>query len=256
MTVSRKNGVTLEQALKVRSGSKDSACGQADARNGQINGDRCILHGHDGPQAGTQGLSDSLPAGVVADQTMALLRRADVSHGSCAHVAMQIADAIGAGHHATVDAPAQHAVALEVTRHGAKQRDGGKRSGKDKEIRAGIARAIDASPSLRSKKDLIERFIDSLTVSSQVDEEWRAFITARRTEELERIIAEEALKPEETRTFIENAFRDGAIPTTGTAITKILPPASRFAANNHHAAKKLVVLEKLAAFFERYFSLT
>ena len=132
----------------------------------------------------------------------------------------------------------------------------GKRSGKEKEIRAGIARAIDASPSLRSKKDLIERFIDSLTVSSQVDEEWRAFITAQRAQELDRIIAEEALKPEETRAFIDNAFRDGAIPTTGTAITKILPPTSRFAANNHHAAKKLAVLERLTAFFERYFSLS
>jgi type I restriction enzyme R subunit len=131
-----------------------------------------------------------------------------------------------------------------------------KGSGKDKEIRADIARAVDASPSLRSKKDLIEQFVESLTVSSQVDEEWRAFIVAKRAEELERIIAEEALKPEETRAFVDSAFRDGAVPTTGTAITKILPPVSRFAANNHHAAKKQAVLDKLAAFFERYFSLS
>lgn len=132
----------------------------------------------------------------------------------------------------------------------------GKRSGKDKEIRASIERAVDASPSLRSKKDLIEQFIDSLTVSSQVDEEWRAFIAARRTEELERIITEEALKPEETRAFIDNAFRDGAIPTSGTAITKILPPVSRFGAGGQHATKKLAVLGKLTAFFERYFGLS
>ena len=131
-----------------------------------------------------------------------------------------------------------------------------KGSGKDKEIRADIARAVDASPSLRSKKDLIEQFVDSLTVSSQVDEEWRAFINAKRVEELERIIVEEALKPEETRAFVDSAFRDGAIPTTGTAITKILPPASRFAANSHHATKKQMVLDKLSAFFERYFSLS
>ena len=36
---------------------------------------------------------------------------------------------------------------------------------------------------------------------------------------------------------------------------KILPPVSRFAKNNNHAAKKQTVLDKLAAFFERYFGL-
>ncbi|RYG87054.1 MAG: hypothetical protein EON58_21070, partial [Alphaproteobacteria bacterium] len=68
--------------------------------------------------------------------------------------------------------------------------------------------------------------------------------------------ADEGLKPDETRSFVENAFRDGGIPTGGTAITKILPPVSRFSTNNHHAAKKQSVLDKLAAFFERYFGLS
>jgi len=35
-----------------------------------------------------------------------------------------------------------------------------------------------------------------------------------------------------------------------------LPPVSRFSAGGAHAAKKSRVLEKLAAFFERYFGLT
>lgn len=41
------------------------------------------------------------------------------------------------------------------------------------------------------------------------------------------------------------AFRDGAIPTAGTAITKILPPVSRFSKNNGHGVKKQTVLDKL-----------
>lgn len=41
----------------------------------------------------------------------------------------------------------------------------------------------------------------------------------------------------------------------GDTITKILPPVSRFSKNNNHSAKKQTVLEKLAAFFERYFGL-
>ena len=130
-----------------------------------------------------------------------------------------------------------------------------KGSGQDKEIRATIERAINASPSLRNKKDLIELFVDSVSTKARVDAQWLAFVATRKAEELERIIADEGLNADETRAFIDNAFRDGAIPATGTAITKILPPVSRFARNNGHAAKKQSVLDKLAAFFERYFGL-
>ncbi|CAJ6109194.1 HsdR family type I site-specific deoxyribonuclease [Burkholderia pseudomallei] len=130
-----------------------------------------------------------------------------------------------------------------------------KGTGQDKEIRASIERAVNASPSLRNKKDLIQQFVDSVSTSAKVDEAWVAFITTRKAEELGQIIADEGLKPEETKAFVDNAFRDGAIPTTGTAITKILPPTSRFAQNSSHSEKKQSVLNKLTAFFERYFGL-
>src|SRR3546814_3210232 len=80
-------------------------------------------------------------------------------------------------------------------------------------------------------------------------------MAAKKAEELERIIAEESLNAEATHSFIDNAFRDGSIPSTGTAITRILPPVSRFSKGNGHATKKQAVLDKLAAFFERYFGL-
>ena len=130
-----------------------------------------------------------------------------------------------------------------------------KGSGEDKEIRATIERAINASPSLRNKKDLIVQFVESVNTQAKVDAQWQSFMAAKKTEELERIIAEENLNAEAAREFISNAFRDGSISATGTAITKILPPVSRFSKNNGHAAKKQTVLDKLAAFFERYFGL-
>lgn len=130
-----------------------------------------------------------------------------------------------------------------------------KGTGQDKEIRATIERAINSSPSLRNKKDLIEAFVDSVSPKAQVDAEWQAFVARKKVEELDRIIADEGLNPDETKAFVDNAFRDGGIPTTGTAITKILPPVSRFSKNNNHSTKKQTVLEKLAAFFERYFGL-
>jgi type I restriction enzyme R subunit len=74
-------------------------------------------------------------------------------------------------------------------------------------------------------------------------------------EELERIIAEENRDPEATRSFVDNAFRDGSIPVTGTAVTKILAPVSRFSKTSGYAGKKQAVLDKLAVFFERYFGL-
>lgn len=85
--------------------------------------------------------------------------------------------------------------------------------------------------------------------------QWQSFVAAKKAEELDRIIADEDLNADETKAFIDNAFRDGAIPVTGTAITKILPPVSRFNKNNGHAVKKQAVLDKLGAFFERFFGL-
>ena len=128
--------------------------------------------------------------------------------------------------------------------------------GDDKEIRAAIDRAVSSSPSLRNKKDLIEAFVDSLSATAQVDQAWAAFVAAKRTEELDRIITEEGLDPDATRSFVDAAFRDGGVQPTGTAITKILPPVSRFGQSGGHAAKKASVLAKLGAFFDRFFGLS
>jgi type I restriction enzyme R subunit len=115
-----------------------------------------------------------------------------------------------------------------------------------------IENAIDASPTLRNKRDLIMDFVDSMSVSDDVGEDWRAFIARRRDAELDELIGAEGLKADETRAFVADAFRDGAVPTTGTAITRILPPASRFSRGNDHGAKKQRVLARLLEFFERY----
>lgn len=101
----------------------------------------------------------------------------------------------------------------------------------------------------------IQRAVDSLTITGNVDTEWRAFVEARRVEELDAIIADEGLNPAATRQFIETAFRDGTVQSTGIAITRVLPAMSRFAGGGAHSAKKQVVLDKLAAFVERFFGL-
>ncbi|WP_058037405.1 type I restriction endonuclease subunit R [Rhodococcus sp. KB6] len=127
--------------------------------------------------------------------------------------------------------------------------------GDDKEVRAEIARAVDASPTLRNKKDLIEDFVDALSVDGELDEEWRNFIASKREAELEALIVEENLRPDATRVFVEKAFHDGQVRAGGTAITKVLPPVSRFSAGGGRSEKKRRVIEKLGAFFERFFGL-
>lgn len=127
--------------------------------------------------------------------------------------------------------------------------------GDDMELRAEISRAVDASPSLRNKRDLIEDFVQRVTVDGSIDGELQSFIAARREAELEAIIADENLRADRTREFIDVAFRDGATRTSGTAITKVLPPASRFSAEGGHGEKKQRVIEKLGTYFERFFGL-
>jgi type I restriction enzyme R subunit len=127
------------------------------------------------------------------------------------------------------------------------------KSSRDKEILVTIDKAMGSSPDLRSKKELIEQFIKTLNANTDVDRDWRIFADKSRADELERIIEEESLKPEETRIFVANAFRDGQIKATGMAFAGILPPVSMFDADNARAKKKGVVLDKLRAFFEKYF---
>ncbi|MFD0867051.1 type I restriction endonuclease subunit R, partial [Tessaracoccus lubricantis] len=129
--------------------------------------------------------------------------------------------------------------------------------GDDKELRATITRAVDASPSLRSKKDLIEEFVDSVSSHGDLDSEWQAYIHRRREEELQTIIDDERLKPAETREYVRHALVDGTLQTSGTSITRILPPASRFAPDGgHHAARKARVLARLGSFLERFLGLS
>lgn len=124
---------------------------------------------------------------------------------------------------------------------------------KDKQVLIAIDRAIKSSLQLRSKKELIENFINTINADTDVQRDWRKFVKEQEETDLNNLIEEEKLKAEDTRKFITNAFRDGTLKTTGTDIDKILPPVSRFGGGR--AKKKQTVLEKLKAFFEKYFGL-
>lgn len=127
---------------------------------------------------------------------------------------------------------------------------------KNKEILVNIIKAIDATVGLRNKKDLILEFIDSLDAHSVVDEAWHTYIETKRREELDEIIKQENLNRDETYKFMQNAFRNGYITTTGTDLAKVLPPISRFTPTGERSKKRESVLNKLTLFFERFFTIS
>jgi len=126
----------------------------------------------------------------------------------------------------------------------------------DKTIIAKIQKAIGSSPDLRNKRDLIMQFIERMTPKKgDVTEEWNEYVNRQCEQELEDIISEENLQPEATRRFMDQAFGDGYVTTTGVAITKVLPPMPIFGGQVNREAKKNTVLDKLQRFFSKFFGL-
>jgi type I restriction enzyme R subunit len=126
----------------------------------------------------------------------------------------------------------------------------------DKEIVACIRKLIDASPDMRDKRELIEMFIDRINPESgeDVGSEWEQYIEEEKRGQLDAIIEEEHLKPQETHAFMRRAFADGYVTETGTGIVQILPPSNPFMPES--SEKKQTVIAKLKAYLQRFMGTT
>ena len=122
----------------------------------------------------------------------------------------------------------------------------------DKEIIVKIRKQMDASPDMRDKRVLIEKFIQQMTPEKGADvgQNWEAYIEEEKRRELREIIDEEHLKPAETEDFMERAFADGYVTETGTGIAHILPPSNPFLPES--GEKKQTVIEKLKAYLNKF----
>ena len=127
----------------------------------------------------------------------------------------------------------------------------------DKEIKVEVSKAIDASPSLRNKKDLIIKFIETINVNDDLIDEWQSYIEKAKEIELEKIINEENLIKEETKKYVNQAFSTGEMKSVGTDLTNILPAISMFGNKDgiNREVKKQTVFQKLTDFFERFLGL-
>ena len=122
----------------------------------------------------------------------------------------------------------------------------------DGEIRVRISKAIDSSPDLRDKKELIEKFIEQLTPDSEVDAAWRVYVNSEKRRQFDAIIDEENLKRDKAVEFMENAYERGYVPEGGMELDGIMPPINPFDVNANREGKIATVLEKLKAFFQRF----
>lgn len=126
----------------------------------------------------------------------------------------------------------------------------------DMEIRMKISKSIDSSPDLRDKKELIEKFIDSLTPNGDVDSQWKQYVNKEKRQQFDRIVEEEHLKKEKALEFIENAFQRGYVPEGGMELDSIMPPINPFDKAANRQGKIQTVLERIKAFFNKFFDIS
>ena len=121
----------------------------------------------------------------------------------------------------------------------------------DKEIRAKIDSAINASEKLRSKKDLIEAFIASINANSDISEEsFAEFMRSEKEKELNLAIQEENLNPNLTKKYMGDFFEKGEITDLGTWLNDIME--QKISIFDDIFVIKSKIFEKLQKIFDRF----
>lgn len=123
------------------------------------------------------------------------------------------------------------------------------------ELTIKVNKAIDSSPDLRDKKELINQFIESLTPDSEVSEKWKAYVDEQKRKEFADIVGEEHLKAEAAREFIATAWERGYVPEGGLELNAIMPPINPFDPSANREGKVQTVLNKIKGFFQKYFEI-
>ncbi|OXR50315.1 DEAD/DEAH box helicase [Pusillimonas sp. T2] len=118
-----------------------------------------------------------------------------------------------------------------------------------------VRRVIRASLGNRAKESLVVDFInqtnlDQLGDKASVIEAFFAFAQAEQQREANELISTENLNTEEARRYIANSLRREYASENGTELNTILPKMSPL--NPQYLTKKQTVLQKIAAFVEKF----
>lgn len=112
---------------------------------------------------------------------------------------------------------------------------------------------VSSDPELRSKKELIQRFIETLdaaTDGSAVGDEWKSFAEEMCQKELDAIVSGEQLRMPGAEHFARECLRTGSVPVDGEALSRILPPMSRFTPDGKRDEIRARVAERLKVFVQ------
>lgn len=121
---------------------------------------------------------------------------------------------------------------------------------KNKEILVDIDKAIKSSPGLRSKKELIDDFLETINVNSKVAEDFKKYVIEKRENDLHDIISDNNLDDEKAREFIKNAFRDGELKLEGQDFDRLIPKTSFFDSNRAELKDKVASI--LKEYYDKY----
>ena len=117
--------------------------------------------------------------------------------------------------------------------------------------RENIIRAIRMNETLRSKKDLIEEFLNRVDSHDPNLPAWPVYVRYRLQRDVAELIDAEKLKDKLARAFIQKMFKRGYVLSAGTELSEILPPISRFKGNLYAETRERVE-QRLKRLLERY----
>ena len=90
---------------------------------------------------------------------------------------------------------------------------------KDKtELMIQIQKAVGSSPLLRNKSELIEEFVRRYAMDREVSQQWAAYVSNQAHKQLDELIADENLNPEQTEDFMRHAFHIGEVERNGASL--------------------------------------
>lgn len=122
---------------------------------------------------------------------------------------------------------------------------------RDKTLHDNILRSVEASPSLRNKRDLLERFISQVSDQEDVDAQFERFISKEAKQDLLQITRENGLSHARTRKLINRSLRSKQFLAEGTSITN-LNEGQTIGFGKKRNEWKAKVSGELLEFFERY----
>ena len=92
----------------------------------------------------------------------------------------------------------------------------------DDEAKEDLYAKMDSSLGLRSKRKLIEAFVEKVLGRPGQAMDWDTFVRQHKDEALDQIIASENLWPDRARDFVDRSLRNGTVQTAGSEFAKLL----------------------------------